>query len=274
MQRKLSVVCAGMACVLSLLAGCGDSQPEPVTRPTDIKVAPDLSKPAADYVAMGIPATTSKWSIVEIEKAAKAIEKIAATKAHELPRYKSPKSGSLFDHILAAHDLAGLDDESIALRYKVLATYETFLAYGSMKIFYDKVTSDGLSFDAEVVEMAGMTLKTYAKYWTYAKPFAASVATDDPQRADKLALLVEAKGNLGKAVSGILDCYKAAFQKQYRASELTRLAGYMAEYLPGVWEDLDENMQTKVKKLLKVNIDFEADAALKAALQKALDAVE
>jgi hypothetical protein len=258
-------------CTALVLAGCGDDTPD-VTRPEKINVAPDLSKAADAYVALGVPAPTQKWTIDQLEAAGNAIAKLSDDKALELPRYRSAKSGALFDHILAAQDLAALNDASAELFPKAATAYRAFLVYRQMMASYAGQTSGGRSFDAEVVELAGAALKMYAKYLSFAKPYAAGIPADAADREQKLAPLAEAKAQLAPTIKVIVDTYKVEFQEQYRVDALTRLAGYLAESLPALMGELEAATQTEIRKLLKVFADFEADPTLKAALQRALDA--
>src|SRR6478609_3103916 len=87
-----------------------------LTDPKDalVPVSEDRSLDYVVYAAGGMPALTSSWTPTDYAAAAKTFGNLARQNRLFLPREKSPRSGAIFERMLAHENFEGMTPQSAA----------------------------------------------------------------------------------------------------------------------------------------------------------------
>lgn len=111
----------------------------------------DGSLRPSEYVALGIPSVSVEWGLREY---ADCMNILSSLPRHQLPRYRSTKSGAVFDHMLEAHLSLG---DKIATFSSTAFTPDTPL----LPQLYDSEDPDArASFAGELVVIRSSVLRT------------------------------------------------------------------------------------------------------------------
>jgi hypothetical protein len=250
---------------LPYCASCFGCQPKEAGAPRNIVVAEDRSLTPAAYMARGLPALDGNWSPRDYETASRVLADIAKDDPRKLPRYKSKTSGTVFERVLAIHNIELVTKQTspIGDRFRLL---DGVLA-ASKKLILAYATSSSTTgvYDTEELLLAGSLLRVALLATRLAKEFRASLPADDPLREKRQKGFDQMKLGFSQVVDGALGMLSE--RQRYRRSECIHLVKALQEVLPQILSDLPPVSQNEVPSRIQALARDETDAALKKELE-------
>jgi hypothetical protein len=147
----------------------------------------------AAYVNQGMPDPTQEWGSAEARKAWTFLQAIYEDDPAKLPRYRSDRSGPLFDKLLAESltlEATVGDMTAKELETTIDNDFDS-LSDRSLMSVYRLRPESGLLFDRELVEILGHTLSETATMWIESRESALEI--------DRLITTYEATGRDSEA---------------------------------------------------------------------------
>ncbi len=163
-------VSRALAIGVLLLAGIARSEPS-------LTIPPDRSLTVAAYVAQGMPDPTKEWGSSEARKAWTLLHVLYRDDPAILPRYRSGRSGPLFDKLLAESLTleATVGDMTVKELETTIDKDFNSLSDRSLMSVYRVRPESGLLFDRELVEILGHALDQTATMWVESRESAAEI---------------------------------------------------------------------------------------------------
>src|SRR5262245_59746347 len=115
----------------------------------------DASWLAAAYVEKGLPSPDRSWDGNDYVAAAAALQQIAAADVTHLPRFQSPRSGTVFARLVDPRNLATLRTPELPAAMRMSQAIQLEQAVTSVLVAYLKPVSRNIMFDDEMVELCG-----------------------------------------------------------------------------------------------------------------------
>jgi hypothetical protein len=232
------------------------------TSATEAVAAPDHSLTTAEYVARGVPPIDKPWTSAEYLDAEVALQQIAKDDPTQLPRFKSPKSGALFDRMTSSQNLPPVVDRSeIGGRLSAIEP----LLNDSVQVFliYIKASSPTRSFDAEGLELGAFLVRAQIQ----------SVLLIDEAIKENAALATNEKVNAGlrQTKAGLAQSSGGLVQmitdrNTVRTSEATRFGKVLKQLLPDAYSHMLPEGQSALRTTLEKAITGEADPKTKEGM--------
>lgn len=186
-----------------------------------------------------------------------------------MPRYRSPRSGPLFDRIAAAENLTPIRDKTLSHRQR-FDLFRDFGALPDVAGLYVKASSkERGSFDAELVELYVTSLRLHLAGADWAEDMVATIPRDDPNRERRLGGL---NGMRAAGARWIREGLQAFRSGAFRKSELLRFAENLRPVVPQYLAFLAADVRKPVLEDLARLESTEPDPEVKAALKSLLDA--
>ncbi len=198
---------------------------------TDATVPVDQSLTPDEYIQLGLPAHDRSWSVEEMMRAVKVLTSLSQKDPRHLPRYRSERSGRVFDRITAAQNLQRFKSLPLPLEQRVARSANFLQTINQLFVLYLTSFAKKATGDSEVVELTGALYRTTVVMVDLFNEFLMTLSQDDPSYKDRMAGLEQMKQGLATMVSGGLDMLTA---KDLRATELARLIGYMHDTFPAL----------------------------------------
>jgi hypothetical protein len=158
----------------------------------DVLVVPtDRSITVAEYTARGLPSLDKEWSTTDVKQAWEVLQALYAEDPALLPRYRSARSGPVFDKLLAqaftmeavfaaVGDVTFGELETISEEELETITDLTLLSVYKLR------PETGLLFDREMVEILAVSADQTVDMW--------EEVDDDTARTDKILAEADASG--------------------------------------------------------------------------------
>ena len=273
----ISVLVAGPGCTKADEAS-PQSDKSSVSRETNF----DPPSPPADrsltveqYIDAGVPATDRTWSGADMVRVADSLGKIAEADLGRLPRYKSERSGAVFDKITGGDNYELLRNKLLPLQQRLMDGVTLMQAGNQVMILYVRGYSRGATGDSELVELQGMQLRMCVVMLELVGELVPTLDRNDPTYVTRMRGLKQMRSGLATMLAGCLQSLTE--RNAYRASELKRLIGYLDAAIPDILPQLPEGSrrETLVQlgrlagdpalKDLKTEIDSLQATAKKAA---------
>lgn len=245
--------------LILVLAAAGKITAAPV-------VAPDHSLTVKEYVDKGVPSPDKVWSPQDYEAAAKALTDISKSDPTLLPRFNSPQSGALFNHIIDDANLAFITDKSVPVedRLRKVAAVSSFVP---MLMVYANSSKETQTLDTELVEIGAFILRLELDASVTMNEFikAHPELAGNKQVTDGFNM---ARGGFFETFGGYVDIMLD--HQNLRPSESLRTAAHLKKIFPAFYPLLSPDNQAIILAHLKSAADKEADPALQAAIKEIL----
>jgi hypothetical protein len=199
----------------------------------------------SDYVAAGVPDPAQPWTTAGIEKASDVIAQAATGHADRLPRYKGPKSGTVFARLVAAPA-----DEQAASPTAQLGTHLVrFEALNKASKLY---ANGLLPPPREQIEIFDALLHEAAAISALSEPFLASFSADDPSLPARRAGLDKFYTGVGGMLLGsVMIADNRGVGEDNRLVVFRYLADTAPALLPRIPADQQQQIRSYVGKLVE-----------------------
>lgn len=263
---------------LCTLIGCQGNQPTDENRlgsqggnnTAAMPVVQDQSLTTEEYVQAGMPKPDQAWTGKEYAAAAKVLERLAA-EPEKLPRWKSAKSGAVFDRLIQRDYLSGLFDERVSLD-KRFEIFESFWpAFRTILFVYVQALQQGHKYDRECVELAAVTLYFARGSTEVADAKFKTISKTDPNYATREGGYRKMKNGINGMVLGLL--ITLGEKNYYRDEARLSLATHLKAELPGLFRHLTPETKKEHREKLETLIGQESNPAIKKMLQETLQSL-
>jgi hypothetical protein len=160
---------------------------QPTARDRGLGTPPsDRSLDMDSYIAMGIPAPDRVWNSEDMARVADVLTKLAAKDAGRLPRFKSQRSGRLYDRITSSEDLAQFRDRSLPIDVRLPRVMDYLNAANSLlKLYYSHFVKHDVG-DDDMVGLFAIVLQTTAVACPLLGEFVPTLDKNDPSYATRM----------------------------------------------------------------------------------------
>jgi hypothetical protein len=213
---------------------------------------------ADEYLRLGLPAQDREWSGDDMGKAEKVLASVAQKGYRQLPRYKSERSGEVFERLTSPQNLDLFKNRTLPLDARFPQALNYFQASNQvLKLYLAGFLKKDVR-DSELVELMGSQFRSTVVMLELVDEFVPTIKKDDPKYEVRMQGLDQMKRGLASVVAGGLQTITE--RESYRGSELVRLVGYMQETFPLIVPRLPPGARTETVLRLKKMQD---DPALK-----------
>jgi hypothetical protein len=164
----------------------------------------DSSLTPEAYRALGLSPFESNWTSLEMKAAAAQLESLAKSDPRQLPHYKSPRSGIVFERITSKDNLAALNDASMPLSIRLNAAADYSRAIDAVVRVYVAALSDKAVPGSDVTELYAAQLRSCEAVMRYLEEFLPTLSAGDPSYPARMAALERVRVGLGEIVVGIV----------------------------------------------------------------------
>jgi hypothetical protein len=234
-------------------------------------LAPDNSLTAPAYIQKGLPAYDRTWSAEDYNQAATVLKTIAATDVTQLPRYGSPKSGSVFARIVSLDNLLLSRGNLLDPQRRLEGASSIMVTISEITMMYLSATSTERVFDSELIELLRFALENGRDIVHLVLEITAAVKASDPLYETLMKGRQETGKGVAQMVNGSLETLTE--KKAYRTSELVRLAGTIEKTLPKLFLILPPGAQQELPIRLKRMIEQESESELKEQLTRIAEVI-
>lgn len=232
----------------------------------------DPSLSIEDYVLNGVPPPDQAWSADDFGEATAALGAIARVDPAQLPRARSPRSGTLFARMTARQNLEPLEDESRPLDGRAAECTILVREIEQLVRLYTDPPQPGPRFDVERVELAGLTLDAATRCDRLLARFAASLPADDPLHPDRIEGIEKIRKVLRRQVVASIGWLHQ--RERYRTPARLRLAEHLAASLPDFVAQVPAVYRSEIASQLFPAAREEPDPAVRALLDRTIFEVE
>jgi hypothetical protein len=260
----------GIFAVMALV-GCGAAPSTPAVVPANPGPAPiqtpataaspikpaileDRSLTAEEYATLGMPAHERLWSYVDMTNAAKVLTDIAGRDASQLPRFRSSKSGAVFDRLVSKENLGLLRNKTLPLSVRMPSGLEFLQAANNVNKLYLTGFLQGKVGNDEMTEMTGLVLRMSSMMTELVGEFVPTLDKNDPKYPTRLKGLQQMKAGMGTVMQGVL--MQISEPKTWNPETLGRFVGYMDECFPVLIVSVPPSVQKEtLSQLRKLSTD-------------------
>lgn len=278
-MRPTPPLCFATLALLSILAlGC-EKSPAPATRPTvpaPIATPPaapeDHSLTPAEYIAAGFPAHDRGWGGQDMAKAGELLTPMAASTPDRLPRFRSAKSGPMFDRIVSPDNADLFRNRTLPVNAR-MSQLDPYMG-GCAAIFkaywvaFEKHAVGG----RDIIELMNNQLRTSAAALELADEFMATVPANDPRLEVRRAGVEQMKRGNAMVVSGMVQSLTES--GSYSAADRVVLADGLRQTLPGMLGHLPAGSRQEIVARIAALADDEALKDLRPAIVDLASAVD
>lgn len=260
-------VCVAVAVVASVLL---ITPPSPAGDRADPTPADDRSLTTGEYADRGVPDVARPWGPAEYKKAHQALAALAKADPRRLPRFGSPRSGKVFDRIVAPENFDGIADKT-ATHEQRHALFRGYAGVPDLVVLYVKANAAGVgAFDGELVEQYAQVIRLHLAGARWGAEFIATIPADDPTRAERLQALAGIRAPGAKSIRDFLQAFASA---AFRKTELLRFAETLRTLVPQYAAFLPAETRGAIAHDLNELEAAEQDRDLRSALHDVYDAL-
>jgi hypothetical protein len=219
------------------------------TPESKLDVPLDKSLMLEDYVEAGVPPCDRAWTGAEMAKAAAALSEVSKFDPGYLPRYKSERSGMLFDRLVSLESLEAYRDQSLPVEERLKDALVYFQSGKDVLVLYDNGFNRHAVGDSEVVEVMGYSLRMWMTMNQLMKEMIPTLDRNDPTYPIRMEGVERFRNGLIDAIGGNLDALTES--KELRSSELKRLIGHMNATFPELIPELPQGARTAALSRLR-----------------------
>lgn len=209
---------------------------------------PDHSLNTSEYLDAGVPAIDHPWTGIELTETLRVLKSISQSDASRLPRYKSDRSGDVFERITSEENRKPFSDESRSAKDRLSDSITYIDASNQMTNMYFEAAQSQAVGGEEVVELVGSNLqlaKAIVKAIDEYVPTLDKSEAGYEYRMNNLKGIQTALGNMIAASIQLL-----AEPRTYKSPELKRLIGYQQDCVTVVFPNLSKEAQEEIKTRL------------------------
>ena len=188
---------------------------------------PDSSLSVGEYTRLGIPSIDRVWSSVDYDIAARILDSIRRADVTRLPRYRSERSGDLFEWMISPANF--LPDDSI-VTMEVRATWMIAISQSAPKLLMVYGSGKGRALDDETAEISGhmlfFTRRLLEAVMNLLEERGMLEVLDDPNNASMKQVRQGVHGSIVGTLQILGDT------TSMRAPSRRRLAGHIAAVVP------------------------------------------
>jgi hypothetical protein len=251
----------------------------------ETRVPADRSLTLAQYIDLGMPSSEAGWTAAERSTARGVLRKLASQDPTRLPRFKSERSGALFEkltqeEVFRRDALEGRIGEMTSHEFDQHGNKEfAELAYSdSLEAIYAPESTGGLLFDRELIQISELQLTKLLQLRAESEAVQAKLdATpsssergDDPDRApavDPTLHKAYLKGLDHLLLVGTSKLAVFSIAKDFTAEARADAASHLIEHVPQIVPLLSEESRARLDKILReVSSTPGADPRLAALL--------
>ena len=223
-----------VACVVSAV-GCTDRSTPPEASRDEAARAPqpppDRSLTLDQYIEAGVPAHDRGWAGDDVARAVDVLGAMVRKDAGQLPRYRSPRSGLLFERLLADENLDLYRNLSVPLEQRFPDALKYQQSNNLLLKLYLAAYNGGAVGTDELVELFGGQLRISAAMLRLVDEFLPTLDENDPTYAVRMDGLQRMKNGMAMIVAGSLQTLT---EEAYQTTQLSRFVGYMCETFPEI----------------------------------------
>jgi hypothetical protein len=239
----------------------------------EVPIAPDNSLTLDEYIELGVPASDRTWTITDYPAALEAFGKLAKDESTKLPRYRSAKSGKLFDRMVAEDEgtAKALREQPLVQRLQhseavFEGTRKTMLLYAE--------SSNALqaAFDEELVDLMAACVRTRIDLNSAAEEFLKGLEPTAPN----FTTVTEGVEQLQSSLPAMTMSFLTSFgEKQgYRSVALVRFAENLEPLMPRLMPLLSTSGRKELCAKLRRLAQEEKGKPLHAGLEKLSEAAQ
>jgi hypothetical protein len=247
------------------------------TSKLDILPVPvDRSLNADDYIQLGLPAYDRLWSGDDMVQAMRVLTIITQKDSGQLPRYKSNKSGEVFDRIVSEQNLGFYVNSNLPIQIRL----NEILNYGDalnkinklyLASFINKTTGS-----SETIEFQGALLRLTAVTFKLGDEFIPTLDKNDPSYSIRIEGLKNMRTGYAGTVMGSLMTIED--RESCSSKDRVRFIGYCQDTFPYIVPQLLEGSQKetviKLQNLIKDPKMHDLKPNLQGLLEKVQNALE
>lgn len=200
--------------------------------PPSAPASEDRSLLAVQYIEMGMPAFDREWMASDFIAAGDVLVSLAARDPGQLPRLHSPKSGPMFDRIVATQNLANLADKTFPISVRLSAALNTWDGLSLISKAYVKACIEKKVGTANLVELMGARLRVCKATTQLLDELVASRPANDPHNTTRAAAIEQLKSVMALTVASALATLNNG--EDFSTSSRARLTDYCRDTLPGI----------------------------------------
>ena len=268
-QRVTAFLGASLLLVC-LVNGCSGNQPLGEGQPDKLPgrdtkpgknpeaVPADQSLGDDKYIEMGMPAHDRDWNGADMAKAARVLSLLDEKTPGCLPRYRSERSGSTFARIVTTENHSFAQNRTLPIQTR-FGDFNDYMESTNriLKTYLAAFLKKDMG-DSELVELFGAQMRNTVVLFGLLDEFIPTLRNDDPTYQVRMKAVEKMKHGLSIFVSGGFQTLTE--RNSYRASELTKLVGYMKKTYPAIVPRLTPASRSEVLTRLR---EMAADDALK-----------
>ena len=228
----------------------------------------DESKSLETYRAAGVPAIDKPWGSDEYKAAFDAIFKLGK-KWEALPRFKSAKSGALFERIVSLDNMNSVATESTPLDQR--KTQVQLLMANSTQLLQYYIVRPGL-YNRELVECEAFILKLVLLKIQIMDKYVSGLDSKSAEYSKQ----IEEKKLMHEGVHDVVISALNPLEDWRNTSTSSRLrvCEILAEYLPDLLVQGTPETQEYATNRISGILKHEAEPRIKAAISKLQDKVD
>ena len=259
-MRIGQAVKTALPCLVLVLCACTDrgtkSQPVVTSQSTAVPVGvpADQSLTSDEYVRKGLPAHDRTWSGSDMTRVSKVFVEIAQEDQGKLPRYRSERSGMVFDRVTSDENLQLYRSKSLPVEARLTEGLNYVQSLNQVLKTYISAFLKKKVSDSEVIELMGASLRSAVMMVELADEFFPTLNKNDPSYQTRLDGLAQMKRGLATVVAGSIQTLTEG--EAHRTSERLRLIGYLKQTAPTLISALPpgSRLETQVR-LEKLSTD-------------------
>jgi hypothetical protein len=231
-------VAPGLAILMLIgIAGCdtsqgpvGSSRQELAAQGIKSDSLPDHSLPHEEYVRAGMPPDDRTWYADDMFHAERVLTTLTQDGYKALPRYHSPRSGTIFARLTSVENLLRFRNKALPLHSRFYDAQDYCESFSHIALMYLAAFQNTDVRDSEVVEVMGALFRIAVVLCEMVDEVLPLLDPDAPTYDARMKGLATMERGLAKVVVGGLDLLDEAAHN--RAGARGRLLAYMQETFP------------------------------------------
>ena len=265
MKKITAVICA-----LTFFVSAQANAQSRFTESVKTSVTKDESLNVEAYRKAGFPSLRRIWSPGEYFIAAEAIAALAQKTTETLPRFRSSRSGALFEQMISRDNLLPLDNKKIPIQIRAYAMYQMVMSFQRMLIDYQDALQKGIPVSSEIVELIGFELELLEMGAGWKNVLQPSDDAPGNQYKGKEQNMPPSLGGVTSTSEMIMRMalVKIGASGKLNVSSKLRLIDYMKESFPVLLSAMPKGSALDYQKILKSMIRNEKDKLVNQKLQE------
>jgi uncharacterized Zn finger protein (UPF0148 family) len=253
-----------MLCILLILLAAGGYYGITYYMQLTGQDRPDSSLEAEAYAESGMPPLDRPWEAEDYRKASQVLSDVNQKELGRLPRYKSGRSGDLFQHMISPENLVFIYDESRDLTFRIEEGFVLEQALGQIVNHYRSTVESKPTY-TEQIKLQLFGIEMHQRFIQMIDKEAQASFTRDPQL---MTTSMQAKqGHREVQLEYFANLMNLAIRQEIPFNQRKQIITAFRELLPAVLPNAQPGEKERLKQNLQSVMGANEDDEMQILLQ-------